>query len=271
MNRLYRVRLLIKTLPWYSAIKCIGGLLRIRLQLKFFDFTIKYYKYNLPRYAHIRDSHIESDLQVVLELAAGDIYRLSSLTWKPDIVIDGGGNIGLFTLAASALWTEAQFICYEPVPENVKVIKKNILLNKLENRVKTVSAALGGNNRQETFYLREAIQSSFKSTIDFDKAIKVDVLRLSEIYSKLKPKKILIKLDIEGAEFEVLEDFFTAVSPSQIIILMEVHGNHFIQDKLLKQAQKSGFSGIFWDKGEDRCHLALVSRDINIEMVGLNN
>jgi hypothetical protein len=45
----------------------------------------------------LRWKHIDSDLQTALELAIGDCYRLSKLQ-RPDFIIDGGANRGLFFL-----------------------------------------------------------------------------------------------------------------------------------------------------------------------------
>jgi hypothetical protein len=45
----------------------------------------------------IRVSELSSDLQCALELAVRDEYHLDQ-DFQPDLVIDGGGNIGLFTL-----------------------------------------------------------------------------------------------------------------------------------------------------------------------------
>ena len=45
----------------------------------------------------MRGSELSSDFQAALELCCRDTYNLDQ-DFHPDLMIDGGGNIGLFTL-----------------------------------------------------------------------------------------------------------------------------------------------------------------------------
>jgi hypothetical protein len=65
---------------------------------------------------------LRSDLQSALELGVDDCYCLGRLK-EPEFVVDGGGNTGLFTLAACARWPKASIVVCEPVPANLKILK----------------------------------------------------------------------------------------------------------------------------------------------------
>ena len=44
----------------------------------------------------------------------------------PKVIIDGGANIGLFTIFMKNKYPQAKIICIEPDPENFEVLKKNV-------------------------------------------------------------------------------------------------------------------------------------------------
>jgi hypothetical protein len=77
----------------------------------------------------VRVTDLESDVLSVLELSVKDTYDLD-LGFKPDLVNDGGGNIGLFTLPAAAATASigkspVKFVVCEPLPRNKGQIQKH--------------------------------------------------------------------------------------------------------------------------------------------------
>ena len=63
--------------------------------------AVQYRCYNRIVKSYIRVSELESDYYSTRELGVNDIYELDH-GFHPDLVIDGGGNIGMFTLRAAA-------------------------------------------------------------------------------------------------------------------------------------------------------------------------
>src|SRR6201747_1433817 len=61
------------------------------------EVSLRYRCYDRYLRSFVRVTDLESDVLSVLELSVKDTYDLD-LGFKPDVVIDGGGNIGLFTL-----------------------------------------------------------------------------------------------------------------------------------------------------------------------------
>ena len=66
------------------------------------SFTYRCYGRSLK--AELRMSEMASDIQSIWELCARDGYEID-LRFKPDLVIDCGGNMGLFTMRMSAAAT----------------------------------------------------------------------------------------------------------------------------------------------------------------------
>jgi hypothetical protein len=89
--------------------------------------AVTYRCHSLRRTSFVRLSEMESDYFSVRELGVHDVYNLDA-RFQPDLVIDGGGNIGMFTLRASAALAAAggaaaKFVICEPVPANVEQIR----------------------------------------------------------------------------------------------------------------------------------------------------
>src|SRR5262245_22947652 len=109
------------------------------------------------RHIFLRTSQLRSDLYSALELAVGNCYRMDTLP-EPEIIIDGGGNTGLFTLAAAARWPLARAIICEPVPDNLAVLREHLNLNHLSAEVLPI--CLGATSGHARFYCREANEGS---------------------------------------------------------------------------------------------------------------
>lgn len=105
---------------------------------------------------------------------------------------------------------------FEPVREFSEYIKERFRGN---NRVKAFNFGLGGVTRKEKLYVADLSSSVFGSG---DKAEEVQIRDIIAFLEENKIKKIdLMKLNIEGGEYEVLErllesDFIKNISDIQI-------------------------------------------------------
>jgi FkbM family methyltransferase len=187
----------------------------------------------------VRLSDLSSDLQSVLELSIRDTYDLD-LDFQPDLVIDGGANIGLFTLrtaAALARRSPVMYVVCEPLPRNLEQLRKHIDLNKVQ--AKLMAGCLGGTRRSIPFYCREAIHSSFDPHKPYASVIDMPVYTLQDAIGSTPATRILIKLDIEGMEMEVLKAFVPSEQRA-VYIVGELHEY---------AVNASGFEQIFNDSG----------------------
>lgn len=169
----------------------------------------------------IRIGELESDWLSVRELGFDHVYRIEP-AFTPDLIIDGGGNIGMFTLIASAAFPDAKLLVCEPVPANINQIRSHLRVNDVNAEVLPV--CIGGSHRKIPFYVREAIRGSFDADLPYQSIIEVDVLTLSELLSKYPAKRILIKLDIEGMEIEALTSYLPD-EQRPVCVIGELH-NH---------------------------------------------
>jgi FkbM family methyltransferase len=136
-------------------------------------------------------------------------------------ILDAGGNIGLATLFFAEYFPEATIVCCEPSLENLELLKLNTA--HLPN-VKVLHCALGG--KSSVGYIVQQNTSdhaNVKVTAANDGNIAIydyaDLLKVSGV-----PYFDLIKIDIEGSEY----DFLSSLSDDQLArckwIVGEVHG-----------------------------------------------
>ncbi|WP_263368665.1 FkbM family methyltransferase [Edaphobacter bradus] len=171
----------------------------------------------------LRTSELSSDFQSALELCARDTYHLDH-GFHPDLVIDGGGNVGLFTLRVAAMESSAakppKFVIYEPMPHNSEQCRRHLAINRIDAEI--VNACLGGTRRSIPFYCRGAIDSSFDAAKPYDSVLQMPVHLLKDAIGTYPAKRILIKLDIEGMEVEAL----SALLPTEerpVYVVGELH------------------------------------------------
>ena len=152
------------------------------------------------------------------------------------LIIDCGSNIGMSCLYFKSIYPKATILALEADPDIAKVLEENMNKNKF-NDIKVIPKAVWINNKGITFATEGADAGSI-----FGKNSKKSVLsiRLKDI---LKQYELidLLKIDIEGAELEVLEDCKDQLHKVTNLIVEYHSWNNFEQKldvllSLLKQA-----------------------------------
>lgn len=150
------------------------------------------------------------DWDVVHELFFAGSYGhalafLEKIPGEP-LVLDLGGNIGLFSLMAAQTHPAARIHAYEPGPPNYRMFEMNCLANPgLANRVHLCKEAVGGQSRVAEWFFDD--QNPGGSGLFSRNGTKypVRIQAFAEVVSSLPGKITLAKIDIEGAEYELLE------------------------------------------------------------------
>ncbi|MEM4479554.1 MAG: FkbM family methyltransferase [Candidatus Methanomethylicaceae archaeon] len=121
------------------------------------------------------------------------------------IVIDIGAHYGFYTVYVSRIvGTNGLILSFEPHPNNYKRLLMNLRLNDVSN-VKTFNIALGEFNGKTRLYIHSL---SVGHSIHFKSKdyVTVELVKLDTIVERLNLKKVdLIKIDVEGAELDVLK------------------------------------------------------------------
>jgi len=133
------------------------------------------------------------------EIFLKKIYYFSSDKKSP-VIIDGGANIGLSTIYWKQLFPLAKIVSFEPSQEIFEVLKFNIESFKF-NDVKLINSGLWNRNTKVNFAPDGADGGRIENTKNSN--CQIDVISLKPF---LENEIDFLKLDIEGAELEVLLD-----------------------------------------------------------------
>lgn len=169
----------------------------------------------------------------------------SSLIKKTDTFFDVGSNIGYYTILACAENRNVLVYSFEPARGASAYLKKNVVLNNIENKVRIVDAALTDTSQTLTFHEVENDKYKFTqhvlsgesnaSTKDLDRDFKtyqVPGITLDEYCKKNAVSGMdLIKIDTEGSEFRILKGGEKTISKYLPIIICEVLFD-FNEDKI---------------------------------------
>jgi FkbM family methyltransferase len=169
-----------------------------------------------------------ADTEVLAEFLAGGLYYEAPQT--TNFILDCGANIGLFAIHAGLLFPNAKIVCYEPEPKNFELLQKNLEANGILadcRKCGVWSSEING-----FFHPAE----SFNGHISLNPSAYPIRCEVPEI-----TPQTWLKLDVEGAEYEVLPKILSQGSRPQIIA-MEVHDYHrrgqLIRDMLIDAEYK---------------------------------
>ena len=190
-----------------------------------------------------------SDWNTLMSALEQDEYHLNDYGLKPgDIAVDIGSHIGGVTVLLATLGLRVYSI--EALPENASLQKKNLSLNKKQEQVlilnKAISGSSGGKTRlyygdvnEEQGKHHEFIGTSVEFKHFFGKGRYVEVAKISidEIFKKYGISHCrLLKIDVEGAEWEALAGVSDEILGRIDILLGEWHafGENRKRENLLK-------------------------------------
>jgi FkbM family methyltransferase len=193
-----------------------------------------------------------SDWDVISELLLSGGYAralkyLAQIKGEP-VVLDLGGNIGVFSLLAASRHAGAQFHIYEPAPQNQRQCEVNRLLNPLlSGRVHLHPEGVGGRTQLTQFYYNEVSPQSSGLYCGGSTSYPVQLLAFAEVVAGLKDRVALVKIDVEGAEFEILEQTPPSVWENVDAISIEIHDDpngKVDLARFLEEFRKRGYSHI---------------------------
>lgn len=160
--------------------------------------------------------HTKDDRRITLRTDSTDLMALTNV-WltkeyskdgfeikESDTIIDIGSHIGLFALLASKQCRNGKIFCFEPIQENYELLLKNIQDNNVAN-IYPHNIAVSNTEQRIKIYLNsdQAGHSIFLESKSF---IDVNSTTLKKIIDDNKIDMCnLLKIDCEGAEYEIIE------------------------------------------------------------------
>ena len=206
---------------------------------------LKYYKH-LPA-GKLRKHHLfgksfffynpEELLHAFDEIFIGQIYKIQLQNYP--YILDCGANIGLSVIYLKQLYPEAVIVAFEPDKKNFDLLEKNIKSFGYDD-VSLRNQAVW-NEKATIHFSSVGLMSSKISTVNDSNTIQTQAVRLRDLLIK---EIDFLKIDIEGAEFVVLNDISDKFHFIKNMFI-EYHGT-FQQNneiaELLTMLNKAGFN-----------------------------
>jgi FkbM family methyltransferase len=150
--------------------------------------------------------------------------------------VDIGANIGQTLLKLKSVSDKVEYVGFEPNPNCIFYLNKLIENNKFrDTHLIPVGISTDTYIGQLFFYYDDTVDASASILEDFRTENKIERREYISIFSFSKLKQSLgltkisiLKIDVEGAELEVLKSFEEDIVDSQPVIMMEilpVYGN----------------------------------------------
>ena len=154
-----------------------------------------------------------------------DMAFLLHFLTAADTFIDIGANVGSYTLLASGV-CQAKTIALEPSTDTADLLNKNLLLNKLQEKVTLIKAAAGAREDVLTFSKNEDTTNHIMAHDEYSDTEfeRVNVVSIDSLTINNNP--VLIKIDVEGFETEVLKGMTDTLKQPQLkAIIIELNGS----------------------------------------------
>ena len=233
---------------------------KVRILVRSWKILKNWYLYPLVYFKLTKKDYVifetRSGLKIKIRVNSTDLMALTHV-WmiqeysdddfpisNDDVIIDVGAHIGLFALFASQFCKNGKIFCYEPIKENYKILIENIEMNQIQNIFPNNLAVTKETSRVKIFLNDD--QSGHSMFIQNKNFVEVDSKSLSDIFIDNGIKECdFLKLDCEGAEYEIIEslssDLFTKINKTVIEYHM-VDTKPELLEQLINKLKQFSFS-----------------------------
>lgn len=178
--------------------------------------------------------HLISFEEVLIET----VYDLSVIPFVPEVVLDCGAHIGLFSALVMAKFPTAEVRMFEPNRRNAAFLNRQ--LKELPGRVQLIEAAVSTRSGDAWF------QGDYSNTGQIADARlpgseQVALLDAKSLIQPLAGKRVVIKLDIEGEEERVVPAI-APLLPRQCVLFFETHNGAESWTSVAVPLQTEGFA-----------------------------
>ncbi len=158
---------------------------------------------------------------------------ISAMVHPGDVVYDVGAHLGSLALGTARLvGSSGRVVAFDGDPENVERLRENSMRNHLDSCIQVVHAAVWSHQSASAISFRRGKSQASQGGVESDgqrpvladgEIIPVPVTTLDDFVAAGGPLPQLVKIDVEGGEYEVLRGGSTLFANHRPQIVVEVH------------------------------------------------
>ena len=182
-----------------------------------------------------------SDMTLIYEILLKSKYKSEYFFPEeiaPKVIFDIGGNIGVTSVYLASIFPDALIYVFEPLKDNFEILQKNA---QNYSNIKAFNFGLGSQNGSFKVYLSDDSENFGGVSFFPEPYAECEVRNINDVISEYGIGSIeLIKIDTEGAEFDILSSISDEIIRKTSWITGELHGNRDFE--LLNYLNSIGFS-----------------------------
>lgn len=179
-----------------------------------------------------------TDISVFTEIMLGASLGKLPADLKPEVILDLGANIGLSYRWLRSRYPDARFVCVEPDPANVGVLRANVAAARGECEV--IAACVGGFERRVHLVDTDGEWGFRLADVDDPEEAETDVVTMDQILERAGIDRVdILKCDIEGSESEVFANCRSWIERVDHLVV-ETHADVISTSVLLESIQRNG-------------------------------
>lgn len=182
----------------------------------------------------------EADQSVMREIFKLRDYKAAEeiIAAAIDPILDIGAHAGFFSLYCRALNPEVTIYAIEPLTENLAALNEHLVNNQIRG-VNVIEAAMAGATAKRKLVVTEDNHNNFLGEMG-DREVRAYSFR--DFCKKNKIKKVaLIKIDIEGGEYEIVDSLEAEDFAKIPAIILEYHNGERNYKELEEKLRENGF------------------------------
>ncbi|MFC1615569.1 FkbM family methyltransferase [Patescibacteria group bacterium] len=210
----------------------------MKKEVKINGSTIQLHTYSDADESVFNEIMIERDYKILDDLIKSTPYP----------IIDIGAHIGVFTAYCRSLNTEVPILCIEPDQRNFEILKKNIKTNNFKNII-VKQIGIADKQGPQTLYINEdshnhsIIPQKDQNFTDKKEVYCTTLENITKKYFQTHKKIALLKMDCEGAEFQIIESTPIEILQKFQTIYIEYHeiSKKLQSQEIVKKLKSAGF------------------------------
>lgn len=212
-----------------------------KLLLDYLGLVKENYVVQLRDGIQVQVRHSCTDKGVVKEVFVLEQYAFVLPHVKPGaVVFDIGAQIGSFSLYVGCRHRDCQIYSFEPMKDNFAMLERNVALNKAGNIRPNNLAVLAKTERIKLFLSSEntGMHSVYGQGENFQW---VDGVGINDLFARFNQTGCdIMKLDCEGAEYDIILGATPETLRSIGCIVMEWHDKAKVPD-MVRKLESCGF------------------------------